>query len=117
MREVYKDKRSGHGKAGSSKPMGKYRVFQERTLEKVYNRLIRYRKRLIVEGINWIQSQELELKVRRDRKLRVIDDSPTVWVGEKETDMSEVIELSKNRVPSLYRRYKKELERMKDMLE
>ena len=91
-------------------------IIQTKTLEKFYNKLHRYRKRLVIEGIKVIKNEGLELRVREDRGIRLVNGSPTVWVGKKETDMKDLIKLSKKRVPSLYRRYYEGLEKMRNIL-
>ena len=88
----------------------------QRSLEKIYNRLHRYRNKLAKEGIEEIKNQNLKLIVREDRGLRLVNGLPTIWVGKSETDLGDLIKLSKARVPSLYRRYYSDLERMKKIL-
>jgi len=88
-----------------------------KTLEKIYNKLHRYRKKLILEGIEEIKDKGLRLKIRKDRGLKVINRSPTIYIGEKETDIGDLIDLSKKRVPSLYRRYHQDLEKMGKILD
>lgn len=92
-------------------------TLQRKTIKKTYNRLIRYKKRLIREGIELIKKGELEIKVKEDRGIRLINSSPTIWVGKNETDFSEMIELSKRRIPSLHRRYYQGISKMKKILE
>jgi hypothetical protein len=65
------------------------------TCEKIYNRLRRYQKRLVVEGLRLVKEKEIDLKVREDRGIRTIDGPPTIWVGEEKSDFGDIIELAK----------------------
>ena len=90
----------------------------KKTVNKIYNRLSRYRKKLFNNGVSEISNRGLEIKLKKDRRLRVVCEFPVIWVKQDNNlDISEILNFSKYNSPSLYRRYHEDLRKMELILE